>query len=163
MRVTLPRWGDDLVLDRGHIEFVQAQMIPWRRIGAGLARPDAEYKLLSRDAGNGACSALMRYPRGWRREGPEHITAAEELYVLEGAIEIDGRVYREDCYAYLPAGWTRNAMDSPEGCVLLVFYDREPTLCAGLGVVSPEHQRGAIPFLDATMMTWDMTLNDPNL
>lgn len=119
------------MLDRPHIEFIQAQMLPWRRIGAGLARPDAEYKMLSRDGGDGACSALMRYPPGWRREGPEHILAAEEFYVLDGAIEIDGCVYREDCYAFLPAGWTRTHMAAPQGCVLLAFYDREPVLRAG--------------------------------
>lgn len=35
-------------------------MLPWRRIGPGLARTDADYKLLSRDAERGACTALMR-------------------------------------------------------------------------------------------------------
>lgn len=151
------------MLDRPHIEFIQAQMLPWRRIGAGLARPDAEYKMLSRDGGDGACSALMRYPPGWRREGPEHILAAEEFYVLDGAIEIDGCVYREDCYAFLPAGWTRTHMAAPQGCVLLAFYDREPVLRAGAGDMSAADQSRAIPFLDATQMPWDMSLNDPNL
>lgn len=73
---------------RPHIEFVQSQLLPWRRIGPGLARPDAEYKLLSRDPGDGACSALMRYAPGWSREGPEHLLAAEEFYVLDGALQM---------------------------------------------------------------------------
>ena len=38
------------MLNRPHIEFVQAQMLPWRRIGAGLARPDAEIKILTATA-----------------------------------------------------------------------------------------------------------------
>ena len=67
---------------RPHIEFIQAQLIPWRRIGQGSARPDAEYKFLSRDEDTGACSALIRYPPGWQREGDNRIVADEEFYVL---------------------------------------------------------------------------------
>jgi quercetin dioxygenase-like cupin family protein len=136
-------------------------MLPWRRIGPGLARTDAEYKLLSRDVADGACTALIRYPRGWRREGPEHIDAGEEFYVLDGAFELNGRRYGADCYACLPAGWPREAMAAPEGAVLLTFYDREPHLRAGRA----EHvdEAGAIVFFDAAAEPWDMSLNDPNL
>lgn len=151
------------MLDRDHIEFIQAQFLPWRRIGPGLARPDAEYKLLSRDATDGACTALMRYPPGWSREGPEHILADEEFYVLEGALHMDERVYPADGYAFLPAGWTRGRMAAPDGCVLLAFYDREPVLVAGPGDGMAEQSPRAVPHIDAARMAWDMTLNDPNL
>jgi hypothetical protein len=151
------------MLTRGHIEFVQAQMLPWRRIGVGLARPDAEYKMLSRDPADGACTALMRYPAGWSREGPEHIAASEEFYILEGALHMDDHVYPADSYAYLPAGWTRRSMSAPDGCVLLAFYDREPTLMPDEGELAEEDASRAIPHIDAAGMPWDMTLNDPNL
>lgn len=151
------------MLDRGHIEFIQAQLLPWRRIPAGLARPDAEYKFLSRDGADGACSVLMRYPPGWSRQGPEHILADEEFYVLEGTLEMDGRCYRADHYAFLPAGWTRQQMASPEGCVILAFYDREPELVLKAGTMAPGADARAVPQLDAAAMPWDLSLNDPNL
>ncbi|NBC35958.1 DUF4437 domain-containing protein [Novosphingobium sp. FSY-8] len=151
------------MLEREHIEFVQSQMLPWLRIGAGLARPDAEIKLLSRDEADGACSVLLRFPPGWSREGPEHLLADEEFYVLEGDIELNGAVYGPDCYAFLPAGWTRHTTRSTKGCVLLAFYDRDPKLIATAGDGTAETSERAIPFLDAAAMPWDMTLNDPNL
>lgn len=151
------------MLDRPHIEFVQAQMLPWRRIGPGLARPDAEYKLLSRDAETGACSILIRYPPGWSREGPEHILADEEFYVLDGALEMDERCYGADSYAFLPAGWTRHRMQSREGCVLLAFFAAEPVLVGKAGDGSAEASPRAVPFLDVLHMPWDMTLNDAKL
>jgi hypothetical protein len=151
------------MLERDHVEFIQAQFVPWRRIGAGLARPDAEYKLLSRDAVDGACTALMRYPSGWSREGPEHILADEEFYVLEGALHMDDHVYPADSYAFLPAGWTRGRMSAPKGCVLLAFYDREPVLVPGKGDGAAEASLRAVSHVDAAGMAWDMTLNDPNL
>lgn len=151
------------MLDRGHIEFIQSQVLPWQRIGSGLARPDAEYKLLSRDPKDGACSALMRYPAGWSSKGPEHIEADEEFYVLDGALEMDGHVYPADSYAYLPAGWTRHEMRAPQGCVLLVFYNSEPTLINKKGDGTAEKANRAIRHLDVAAMDWDMSLNDPNL
>ncbi|MGL4543926.1 MAG: cupin domain-containing protein [Polymorphobacter sp.] len=151
------------MLDRPHIEFIQSQVLPWRRIGAGLARPDVEYKLLSRDAGDGACSVLMRYPRGWHREGPEHISAAEEFYILDGELIMDDHRYGADSYAFLPVGWTRRSMASPSGCVVLAFFDREPTLVAGVGHCSPEDAARTVRHIDAAGMAWDMSLNDPNL
>ncbi len=151
------------MLDRAHIEFIQSQLLPWQRIGTGLARPDAEYKLLSRDPADGACSALMRYPAGWSRIGPEHIAADEEFYILEGSLEMDGHIYPADSYAYLPAGWTRNEMRSPKGCVLLAFYNQEPVLVPEAGDGSAEKANRAIRHLDVAAMPWDMTLNDPKL
>lgn len=149
--------------NRPYIEFVQAQCLPWRRIGPGLARPDVEYKMLSRDAATGACSILMRYPAGWSREGPEHIAAAEEFYILDGSLQMDDQVYHADCYAFLPAGWTRKHMETRHGCVVLAFYDREPHLIGTAGDGSAEQSPRAIPFIDAAAMPWDMTLNDPKL
>ncbi len=148
---------------RPYIEFVQAQCLPWKRIGSGLARPDVEYKMLSRDAETGACSLLMRYPAGWSREGPEHIVADEEFYVLEGSLTMDERVYAADQYGFLPAGWTRHNMSSPRGCVLIAFYDREPILIGEAGDPAVRQSPRAIEWLDAAAMPWDMTLNDPKL
>ncbi len=149
--------------NRPTIEFVQTQCLPWRRIGPGLARPDVEYKMLSRNAETGACSILMRYPAGWSREGPEHIAAAEEFYVLEGSLQMDDQLYHADCYGFLPAGWTRQHMESRHGCVVLAFYDTEPHLIGAAGDGSAERSPRAIPFIDAAAMPWDMTLNDPKL
>ena len=114
------------MLERPHIEFVQAQMLPWRRIAPGRGRPDAEYKFLSRDPTDGACSCLILYHPGWRREADESLSAAEEFYVLKDGFELDGRWYGPDHYAFVPAGWPRRHMHSPHGAVVLSFFDRQP-------------------------------------
>jgi len=151
------------VLEREHIEFVQAQLLPWLRIGPGLARPDAEIKLLSRDDSDGACSVLLRFPPGWTREGPEHLLADEEFYVLEGSIEINGQTFGQDSYAFWPAGWTRGTTRTLTGCVLIAFYSADPKLVGTAGDGSAENSPRAIPYLDVAGMAWDMSLNDPKL
>jgi hypothetical protein len=114
------------MLDRPHTEFVHAQLLPWRRIAPGRGRPDAEYKFLSRDARDGACSCLIRYHPGWQRDAEESLTADEEFYVLQGGFEIDGQHYGPDSYACLPAGWPRRHMHCANGAVVLSFFSCQP-------------------------------------
>lgn len=145
------------MLNRPHIEFIQAQVLPWKRIGPGLARPDVEFKFLSRDPDDGACSILIRYPPRWHRAGPEHIEAAEEFYVLDGMIELNGDTFSHDVYGHVPAGTTRWSMSAPQGAVALTFLDREPVVHAGEGNTLP------VTRVDALHTPWDMTLNDSRL
>lgn len=151
------------MLDRPHIEFVPAQLLPWRRIAPGRGRPDAEYKFLSRDAQDGACSCLIRYHPGWERDAEESLTASEEFYVLEGGFELDGVAYGPDTYGYLPAGWPRRQMRSPEGAVVLSFFDRQPDPVPGPSQVTDTMRASAVPRLDVLHMPWDMRVNDPRL
>lgn len=143
---------------RPHIEFIQAQLVPWQRIGQHAARPDAEYKFLSRNAETGACSALIRYPAGWRRNGDNRIAAAEEFYVLQGGIEVDGLSFSHDCYGYFPPNYAHDSFASPQGAVVLTFFDREPTPSTS----KSSNRRESIR-VDALHMPWDMSLNDPKL
>ncbi len=145
------------MLDRPHIEFLQAQILPWLRIGPGLARPDAEFKFLSRDPADGACSILIRYPPGWQREGPEYLEAAEEFYVLDGTVELNGQLFGHDCYGHVPARTTRARMRTPGGAVVLSFFDREPATHAGEGGA------GEVLRVDALRIPWDLSVNDPKL
>ena len=53
---------------RDHIEFVQAQRLPWQD-GAAMGLHGCEIKYLSEDRGTGAFSAVVRYPAGLARAG----------------------------------------------------------------------------------------------
>lgn len=151
------------MLDRPHIEFVPAQLLPWRRIAPGRGRPDAEYKFLSRDAADGACSCLIRYHAGWHRDAEESLSADEEFYVLEGDFELDGICFAADSYGFLPAGWPRRQMRSVSGAVVLCFFSRQPDPIAGHAVLTDEMRARAVPHLDVLHMPWDMRVNDPRL
>ena len=148
------------MLNRPHIEFVQAQNLPWQPAPNGDVRSGAEYKTLSRDAFDGACSCLIRYPAGWTRVADEAIAAAEEFYVLDGALEIDGQVYSADHYGHIPAHWPRSSMVSPLGAVVLTFFDARPECSPPQAKPEP----GESPqHIDVLHKPWDMSLNDPKL
>lgn len=148
------------MLERPHIEFIQVQQIPWQRIGPFSARPDAEFKFLSRDVNTGGVSAILRYPPNYERVGDEYIDADEEFYVLDGDLEINSINYCFDSYAFLPKFFPRNRMKTKRGAVLLCFFDKEPTLFEG----KTNFDEGRlISHIDVLHMPWDRKLNDPNL
>ena len=101
-------------MGRPHIEWIQAQALPWRR-GVLAARAGAEAKILSADDTTGALSCILRYPPGYAR-GPEWLSADEEFWVLDGAIEVDGVQYGEHTYAHLPRTMPRSLRTKQQAC-----------------------------------------------
>ncbi|MSO64956.1 MAG: DUF4437 domain-containing protein [Alphaproteobacteria bacterium] len=116
---------------RPHIEFIHAFAMHWQKGLYGGARDDVEHKMLSCDPDTGESSVLIRYPAGWSRATPEHLQADEEIYVLDGALVVNGRTYAASAYAHWPAGYARRSASSPGGAVVLTFFSGEPRARAG--------------------------------
>jgi hypothetical protein len=113
-------------MTRPHIEFIPSQVIPWTDGLYGGARPDVQVRILSMDADNGASSLVIKYPPGWMGTQHEVIQADEELFVLEGSLEIAGVTYTKHDYAHLPIGYPRGNTASPRGAVVLTFFSATP-------------------------------------
>lgn len=111
---------------RKHVEFVQSQVLPFTQGLYGGARPDVEMRILSIDDEGGDASTMIRWPAGWVRSEPEHLDCDEEFLVLEGSIEINGKLYRKHDYAHLPRGYLRHSQSSKSGAVTISFFSSEP-------------------------------------
>ena len=110
-------------MPREHLEFIQAQDLPWAPLTGESARSGADIKILSRDESSQACSTIIRYSAGWSVTEPHSLTCDEEFYVLDGTIRIGEIEYNEGDYAYLPAGFWRNRMESSNGSAVLTFFE----------------------------------------
>lgn len=110
---------------RPHIEFIQSQVLPFRQGLPGGARDSVACRILSIDDEAGDCSTQLRYAPGWSSGEPHYLDVHEELFVLEGALEINGRTYDKHAYAHLPAGYLRKSMTSASGAVVLTFFSGE--------------------------------------
>jgi hypothetical protein len=143
------------------IEFVYAQNLPWQRGLRGGARDDVQVKVLSIDWERGDASLILRYPPGWSRDSFEALSAEEEMYVLAGALTINGRTYKEDCYACLPAGYGREGAHSEAGADVLTFFSETPRVMGRrAGLHDPAD---LVEFIDAVAMEWDSVSRDPAL
>lgn len=138
-------------MTRPHIEWIQAQALPWTE-DAIPARPGAQAKILSRDDGTGALSCIIRYPAGYRR-GAEWLEADEEFWVLDGSIEVDGAAYGEHTYAHLPRAMPRGGFAAPGGAVVLTFFSATPVARPGVGAGFDE--RRLVRRLAAADNIWD--------
>jgi hypothetical protein len=115
---------------RPHIDYLQSQALPWQANAWPHLR-GCQTKTLSLDPDTGATSLIVRFPSGWTAPAPDFLGAAEELFVLEGLLELDGCRYGQDCYGWFPAGWRHAVRTAPDGAVALVFYDAEPAARPG--------------------------------
>ena len=102
---------------RPHIEFIQAQRLPWTPFEL---RPGVMLKRLSHDPETGALSAILRYPAGWTAV-PGTQDRDEEFLVLDGALDHGSTRYGPDCYGFWPGGFPRRAVGSPGGATVLTF------------------------------------------
>lgn len=108
---------------RPHVEFIFSQRLPWGPTGRTAWGGDIEWKLLSEDTGTGEWSAIVKFARAFK--GEFAIPMEQELYVLDGALSIQGQRAERDFYARVPAGVsTRWEVDA--GTVLIVFTNVPP-------------------------------------
>ena len=113
-------------MPRPHIEYIQAQALPWQHGLYAGDRPGALSRTLSVDDVTGAGSVMIKYPPGWRWDGIDHAAADEEFLVLTGALSIGARTYSRYDYGLLPAGFPRGAMTSEHGAIVVAFFSAPP-------------------------------------
>ena len=136
---------------RPYIEFVQTQNVDWEDQADGT-----RLKRLNVDPVDGEETCLVRYPAGFSRpdQGPED--RAEEYFVLDGSIAIDGVERGYHAYGFTPRGETAGARSSEKGATLIIFrYGRsDPDSVAGVSEALT---------LDALALPWDMRASDAQI
>src|SRR5436190_6367179 len=83
-----------------------------------LKVPGVSVKLLRNDAETGQSAALVRFEAGSSFPAHDH-PAGEEVFVLEGAVQIGRHQLSAGDYLYTPPGG-KHAATSEHGCVFLV-------------------------------------------
>lgn len=147
---------------REHTVFVMAQDIGWEEGLYSGARPELRSKLLSIDEAQTDATVIVEYPAGWSREQAEHCTAHEEILVLTGELQINGRTYGPHNYAFLPAGYVRHSMRSQTGAQVLTMYYDAPHYRIG-EPDQPHDPKLRVEHVDPLTMEWDASLVDPQL
>jgi len=144
---------------RPHVEYLQSQSLPWQP-SPWPHLAGCHTKVLSRDPVDGGASVLVRFPAGWQSAATGHLLTTEELFVLEGALDVNGRRWGQDCYGWFPSGFAHSSRATPEGAVALVFYDTEPTW-SGAGAQPHPGDADSALFVDAYDMPWESVTQRP--
>lgn len=98
------------------VAVLRADAVPWRALPMA---PSILAKILRRDPVTSMYTALVRIPPG--RELPAHRhTAPEEMYVIEGAVQVGDVVAQAGDVCHAEAGSVHPTMKSATGCLLLM-------------------------------------------
>ena len=138
---------------RPHIDYFHAQQLPWET-GAYASLPGVQSKTLSVDDETGACTVILRYPPGWRMEGPWHLPEDVEFYLLDGKFELNGQLYTLDCYGFLPAGWVSESAVTETGADIITFFEGRPDFVKGRPHEGQYDLSLAIPYKNTFDMPW---------
>jgi hypothetical protein len=143
---------EDQVMHRPFIEFLQTQRLPWIPADT-VGLPGAEMRVLSEDRDTGACSLLVRFPAGWRRDGGI-LAADEEVFVIGGALTIGDRTHKRFGYTHLPAGYLHGRASTVDGAVAVVFYSARPEPVAGTAHAADLATERVVEHLNALDGEW---------
>ncbi|MEE8308132.1 MAG: DUF4437 domain-containing protein [Gammaproteobacteria bacterium] len=142
-------------MPRPHTEFIHSlaqASSGWSRPGLG---PGIQARVLSHDPLGGGSSLVLSYPAGYRSKDTA-LAVAEELFVMDGSVEIAGIRFDQHHYGFLPPGTSRSEVASSEGATVLCFFDAEPITAAENPAAKLQHQATA-------EMPWGPGIADPNL
>lgn len=145
---------------RPHICFVQAQRLPWTPDAYPALRPGVAVKVLSVDDSDGSATVILRYPAGFRLERPQALATHEEFLVLDGALQLNGRAYTRQNYAFLPRGYVRESLHSRDGAVVLTMLYGA---AAALATTESFDPALLVERVDPYTLDWDPGLVDPQL
>lgn len=87
-----------------------------------------------------ARTLVVRFPSGWRREGPGFYEAAEELVVLSGSLQMSGITYAPGDWGYVPTMATRFETVSATETVVFARFAGAARYHEGAGSAD-EHRR----------------------
>jgi len=70
-----------------------------------------------------ARTVLVRFPAGWERPGMGWYTCAEEMVMLEGTLEMNGKTFVAGDWGYVPAGLVRVASVARTEVLVVARFD----------------------------------------
>ena len=112
---------------RPHIEPFVDRDVPFKKMTLPGFPKGMQYKMLSIDTDNGACSMTVLFEPGYKQ--PPGMSYTEyELFIMTGSVTIGEKVHGPGSYVFVPAGVAIEALSSSRGATGLLFYNHgEPS------------------------------------
>lgn len=140
---------------RAHIEHIHRDEVPREPLRAGGWPAGMTATTLSRDPDNGALTAILHLPPGWRRPAG-HLPVDCDLFVLEGSLYVGDALRGYAWYEHAPAATSQEAWRAgDQGAELMLFSPRgAPDFLPQPG---PAGREGRIE-IDTARMQWAHTV-----
>ena len=112
-------------MGRLHIEPFVDRDVGFKKMTMPGFSSDMQYKTLSIDTDNGACTMTVQYDAGYK-QAPGFCYTEMELFIQEGHLKIGDQTCGPGHYLYIPAGVHMPSISTEEGALCLNFYNFAP-------------------------------------
>ena len=107
---------------RPHIEPFVDRDVPFKKFSLPGFPKGMQYKMLSLDPENGACSMTVLFEPGYKQ--PPGMSYSEyELFIQSGSIQIGDKLWGPGSYFFVPAGVAIEQLTSSRGATALMFFN----------------------------------------
>ena len=145
-----------------HVEDLELADVPPRAWQPANLPPGLELQILGNDPETGALTGVLSVPDGWSA-GQVKSTSAFELYLLDGAIEIDGAILPPGHYCFRAGGDIMGTLASHGAARAIVRFHGTPEFLAAPGE-KPLIAEASVPHLDTWTEPWvdPLTASEPS-
>ena len=114
-------------MSREHVLLLHGDAIPWQPfddvLPGDVEQKGKWIKVLSRDPGTGAFTAIIRFEKGWSDNQSVYHKCAEEVFIIRGRFKIGDRVMEQGAYAYRPPLTLHGAAEALEETLMYISFD----------------------------------------
>jgi hypothetical protein len=107
------------------INFISSTWLNWKPYKKLSIYKGSKFKLLSQNYLLGQTSLLFRFPKNTYIKKTISSKFDEEIYILNGSINISGNVLNKDFYTYIPSGYEKKIFCSPKGATGIIFINEQ--------------------------------------
>ena len=135
--------------------------VPWTPAGlpAGI-----RIRVLNEDSDQGAVTALLEIPAGWSWPETARCAADQELFVLEGELQLGSATLANGGFCFYPAGTLQSGWHAPAFCRVFAIFNRRPVYETVERAAAGAPSDQVVEHLDSWAMNWfdPLTASDPS-
>lgn len=124
---------------------------PW--LPAGLPS-GIGIRSLNEDTDSGAITAVLEVPADWEWSGSGYCNADQDLFVLDGTIQIGDHQLQPGGFCFYPSGVVQSPWRAETDCRLFVIFNNRPEFMAATDSAPGADVGACVPYLDSWAMDW---------
>lgn len=113
-----------------------------------------QVRRLNEDPETGALSAMIHIPKGWKRKEAAIGEADQDLFLMDGELEIGGNVLQSGAFSFYPNGVVQPPWIARQDCAAFVIFNREPVFHAATESSPDAKTEQTVAALDTWTMEW---------
>ncbi|HEY6331371.1 MAG TPA: DUF4437 domain-containing protein [Blastocatellia bacterium] len=152
-------------MPRPQVENLRISEIPKQKSPLASLPDGIRSRTLNHDPGTGAISLILDIPRGWETKTSAYNESEQEIFMLDGALEIGHASLTSGCYCYYPAGVLQGPWKAEEDATVVAIFESTPNFVQAKDSAPGARSDKSIEYKNTWTMEWvdPLKASDPSL